>query len=552
MGSGTGNSIRRAGVVCAALIFASVILSSPPASAEYPRRVAIAPFTSLAKEDIQQTVSVLPRLLSSRLMALAGAEVTLLPPGDKPATELARDARVPLLLQGTVSKLGKGYSIDVTALDLETGKMPGAFFAAANTEDDIIPQLGILSAEIAEKLFGVKTVVRAAPPAPPSTLPALPSPVPSAPSAIPAVGAAIPAETRTTGSGTGQAASLALAEGWIPSALKKLSQSDKIPDEVYGVVAGDRDADGNDEVIAYGKNTLYLYRVKGKEIFPFTRVSRSRDHHFLAVDAIDLDGDGKKEILVTDLVGDTVESFVLKRNGDVYEEAAGKIPYYMVVLPDWMGKQAVVGQSPAMDVPFYGKFVVLRWDGKRFVAGNPLPHNTNILPLATGLPGLSSARFVKEWRLIYTDETARLRIVDSGGKSQYKSRGFFGANLDYFEWGPYIPLEGRRKPYPLRKAARVAPGGGEFPLVLIPEVKKGILDVTRGSYDTTRLVLLQWDGGEFLEKAGTESSNHFFSGADFLSTSGLRRGDKIVASAIEQTGGFFKDMVSRLLLYQLE
>jgi hypothetical protein len=104
----------------------------------------------------------------------------------------------------------------------------------------------------------------------------------------------------------------------------------------------------------------------------------------------------------------------------------------------------------------------------------------------------------------------------------------------------------------LRKAVRVAPGGGESPLVLIPEVKKGLLDVTKGSYDSTRLVLLQWEGGDFSEKAGTKSSNHFLSGADFLSPSGLRRGGKVVASAIEQMGGFMKDKISRLLLFQLE
>jgi hypothetical protein len=89
-------------------------------------------------------------------------------------------------------------------------------------------------------------------------------------------------------------------------------------------------------------------------------------------------------------------------------------------------------------------------------------------------------------------------------------------------------------------------------VVLIPEIKKGILDVTRGSYDTTRLVLLQWDGGEFSEKAGTQSSDHFVSGADFLSSSGLRPGGNIVASVIEQVGGFYKEKISRLLLFRLE
>jgi hypothetical protein len=531
------------------MIFAFAVLSTPAASGDYPRRVAIAPFASLAKEDIQQTVSVLPRLLSSRLMAIAGAEVTLIPAGDKPAAESAREAGLPVLLQGTVAKLGKGYSVDVTALDVATGKSAGAFFTAAATEDEIIPQLGAMAAEIAEKLFGVKTAARPPLPAAPPAVPVPQAPV-APPPALPAAGAAAsvaaavppPASPSTDVS----------TQEWMPSSLKKAGETSKIADEIYGVVAGDRDADGTDEIIAYGKSTLYLYRVKGNEILPYTRITRPRQHHILGVETFDIDGDGKKEILVTNLVEESLESFVLKRKGDIYEEAAGKIPYHLVVLPDWMGKPVLVGQSPGIDTPYYGKIVTLSWDGKKFAAGEPLPHDTNILPLASGVTGLSSARFAKDWRLIYTDESAHLRILDSGGKSQYKSGRLYGAGIDFFEWGPYNRSEGRRKPFPLRKAVRVAPGGGEYPLVMVQETKKGVLDVTKGSYETTRLVLLHWDGNEFTEKTGTPTSDHFVSGADFLSTSVLRRGDRIAVSVIEQLGGLYKDEISRLLLYQLE
>jgi hypothetical protein len=76
-----GRNVAR--VVLGAVLLASCVLASPvPASAAgYSRRIAIAPFTSLTKEDIGGTVSVLPRLLASRLMALAGADVLLLPAG---------------------------------------------------------------------------------------------------------------------------------------------------------------------------------------------------------------------------------------------------------------------------------------------------------------------------------------------------------------------------------------------------------------------------------------------------------------------------------------
>jgi hypothetical protein len=103
---------------------------------------------------------------------------------------------------------------------------------------------------------------------------------------------------------------------------------------VYGVVTLDTDAEGNTLVATYGKTTLYLYRVKGTEIVPFTRINKPLEHHILGVQAMDIDGDGSREILVTDLVNETLASFVLKKKGDVYQEVAGGIRYFLAVLPD--------------------------------------------------------------------------------------------------------------------------------------------------------------------------------------------------------------------------
>ena len=131
--------------------------------------------------------------------------------------------------------------------DLSTGRSAGAFFAAAATEDDIIAQLGVLSGEIAEKLFDVQGAVRTVSPAPPPAVPApiLPVPLavgaaPSAPSPQAAPAAAPPpAPVPTT-----------LAGGWTPSSMKSVGESDKILDELFGVVTVDADAEGNALVVA--------------------------------------------------------------------------------------------------------------------------------------------------------------------------------------------------------------------------------------------------------------------------------------------------------------
>jgi len=542
-----GRSVGRA--VLGVLLLLSFVTAFPvPASAAgYPRRIAIAPFASVAKEDIGATVSALPRLLASRLMALAGADVVLLPAGGKAPEEAAKEAKVPLLLQGTVSKLGKGYSVDTTVTDLETGKPAGAFFAAAATEDDIITQMGVLAGEIAEKLFGVQGAIRAtALPVPVAVLPA--------PVTAPAVAgtAAISAALVVTGASAASTPGTS-AEGWVPSSLKKVGQSDKIPDEILGVVAGDVDADGNGEIVTWGRNTIYVYRVKGNDILPYTRVSRSIQNHFLNVDTIDLDGDGKKELVVTNLEGDRLTSFVLLRKGDGFVETPGTTRHHLVVLRGWNGKDVVAGQSQGFSEPFQGKIYVMKWDGKALSEGEPLPLDTAILPVsAGGVHSLSPMPSGQDPRWLYVDVEEKLRVLDAGGKSVYKSKEKFGGTADAFEYGEYLRLEGRYPIIPLRRSPRAVAGTKGGPFVVVTEIQRGILEDSMGAIKSCKVVILQAEGSGFAERAASPKSDFFHSGVDLLPPGSLRRGGRAIASVIEQSGSAFKDKVSRLVLLQVE
>jgi hypothetical protein len=90
------------------------------------------------------------------------------------------------------------------------------------------------------------------------------------------------------------------------------------------------------------------------------------------------------------------------------------------------------------------------------------------------------------------------------------------------------------------------------PLILAPMEDEGLLNLIESYSKTTRLVLLRWGGGEFVESAGTPKGDRIYSGADFLSPNGLRRGGKLVASVIDKPDGVLKGGISRLLLFQVE
>jgi hypothetical protein len=529
-----------------AALWAILALPPPSVSAEplQPRRIAVAPFAVVGPDDVKPVAALLPRLLSSRLMALAAVDAPTLSASDKAPADAAREAGAGLLLQGTVSRLGKGYSIDVTVTDLASGKPAGAFFAAPANEDEIIPQVGRLAEDISVKLFDVKPTWRPQAAAPPPT------------GAAPPVGApgGAPAATPTAQPGPGTPAP-ASDGAWLPSKIRKLAQSDKIADELFGVVVISTDAKGDSELVAWGKTTLYFYRVKAGAIVPWTRITRELNHHILGVEAVDLNDDGGNELLVTDRVNEKLESFVLGRKGDAFEEIAEKLPFYFSVLADRKGKRVPVGQYGGIDTAFSGRFMTLQWANGTFKEGEPLPVPAANLPFASGgVLRLSAARLGEDDRYLYPNDEGQLWAIDESGKTAYKGKPKFGWEGDLFEYGPYIQVEGRRAFVKVRQSPRVLPGAPGAPLLLAVQMKNPsvITRIAGGESDGSRLSIFRWEDGEFVERAASPYTDFTYSGVDLVSASGVDRNARIVASMIEQQAGMFKDRVSRLVLFGIE
>ncbi|MDA8122550.1 MAG: VCBS repeat-containing protein [Deltaproteobacteria bacterium] len=536
MGTGTGKQVCRAGLAFVILAVLSCGLASTGVSADYPRRVAIAPFVSLSQDNIASTVAVLPRLLSSRLMAQAGAEVLLLASGEKSPAEQARGAGVPLLIQGTVTKLGKGYSVDVTALDLETGKTAGAFFTAASTEDEIIPQIGFLAGEISEKLFGIKTAVRPSAVQPAVAAPAAPSPPvsPAGPSAGPSVAPLAAAPAAPSGP-------------WEPRSIVKVAFSDKISDEIFRVSSGDVDGDGNPEVAAIGSRKLWVYKVSGDTVAPFRKHEWNNSHLFLSVETVDIDGDGRAEIVVTDLVGDRVNSFVLKYKGDVLEPVAQEIPFYIISLEDGKGGRRLAGQRRGISEPFLREITYLKWDGKTLVPDGDVP-----VKVAAGIFGLAAFPGDAENRFLYIDEDEHLRILNPNGKTAYKTKEYYSGAVHLFTWG----TETRSNIGPDRHyiRGRIVPvtTEGKSPLFLIRQSKGNVLFRDTRTFEWSRLLYVSWAGDGFAEKGASDRIDNLMTDFTVLGSGRPGPGTRVAVTTIESNASYASGAVSRIQLYRMD
>jgi hypothetical protein len=534
--------------VTAAILFFSIALAAafftPALAAEAPRRAAFAPFSSLT-EEAKPVAPLLARLLAVRVASLSGADTTVLPPDVSDPAAAAKEGGFPFLVTGTVARVGKGYSLDVSAVDPATGAKAGSFFAEAATEDGLIPALSPLAAQISEKLFGVKAAVPAAPAA--STA-APPSPAPAAPAAAPFVAPAVPAAAPSATAPADRAATSF-------TSLERVARSEAVTDELVSLAAGDdRGADGA-ELVAMGERTVYLFRARGGEVTLLSKFSREPGYLLLDVASADLDGDGRREFLVSAVRGDALASFVLGRDGDALAVKAEKIPWFLSVLPGLVPPPSVAGQGKFQDGPLEGKVVSLRFTGAAFEEGETLPISFSKGALSAGsLPGLSSVPLATAAPLLlYYDAGERLRVTDADGKSRYRSPGRFTARSTSFDVGPYLPMEGRRASFDLRRSPKGLPSGGDRFLLAAAEPPKGgwFTRITgTGSGDGARLAIYEWTGDDFREAAATARGGKEFSGVDFLAAPPFGRGGKVAAATIEKRGSGLTKPESRIVVYE--
>jgi hypothetical protein len=484
-------------------------------------------------------------------MALAGADVVLLPAGGKAPEAAAMEAKVPLLLQGTVSKLGKGYSVDTTVTDLETGKTAGAFFAAAATEDDIIAQLGVLSGEIAEKLFGVQGAIRVmalpvpALAAPLAGLPGITG-IPGAAGTAPATAAVLPAAASTVSAPTAPRSVPLFSEGRIPSAIERFGQSDKIPDELYRVAVADLDGDGEPEFVATGKRTVWFYKLKGKEIVPIspTRLVRRLGSQLLNVEIHDADGDGKPEIFVTELINDRLDSFVLQYRNGAFEVVSSGIPYFIVLLSDLDGKPALAGQRTGFAELFSRGVTLLTYKDRVVTEGKRLK-----LAMEDGIFGLNAVPVGGSGKYVYVDADEHLRLLDGSGKTLTITKDYFARGVIYVSRGT-TPRGGVAPPHAWVRG-RAVPLGGERGAPYLLTVQAEGAEVMKDSRDfkASRVVVGKYEGESFNVRLTSESSNAYISdAAPFLRDGG---GEGFVAATtIESPGGARSDPQSRIVLYK--
>ncbi len=408
-----------------------------------PLKVALLPLAIHSDENLEYLKEGTYAMFSSRVelegrilvLERASVKKALTEVSGEIDTETARKVGERLgadfVVFGSLTKLGGSASVDLKVLEVRGEKPASSVYIQAGKMEEIIAQVDVLARKVDEKILGYslspapveKPAVAEKPSEGPKVVAAVPIPPP--PQGLRPMTPAKP-ERGVSPSGVGVSPS---GVGVSPSGFW---QSTPFPFKIVGMAIGDLDGDGRNEVVLIDERNLWIYRWEN-EFKLLKKLSGGKLNQYLAVDAADIDKDGKAEIFVTSLEGDATEtsprrlsSFVVAfREGD-YRVTAKNLPWYLRVV-NWGEKGAVLlGQQKGYNVPYEAAIYEMGWNGKGYKEGRKI-EASKVFSLYGFTP------FSHEGKIFYAfiDSDFRLKVLDPKGKLIWRSQATYGSDVSF-------------------------------------------------------------------------------------------------------------------------
>jgi len=414
--------------------------------------VGINPFSVQAPPELSYLKKGLQNLLVSRLtvpgkvqaIALGSAISIPVQLGESlnpsAAARLRSRAGTDYLLTGTVTAVGQAVSVDTWLYDLRKGGQPEAFTAQALSLNDVVQKVTQMANLITARLSGSsRTVVSHAEEvhmtqtskssnAKPSALDVLLGPMMQ-----------------------GQNISY-LNPNFIEitpeTALGNLGvwRSQTFKGGFVGMDVGDVDGDGGNEIVVVTYEKLMIFKRQGAGLRTTGTYDAGKMDKFIWCSLIDLDNDGRSEIVVTNLRKKNLTaagydnssskvnteffepaSMLFRCDGKAVRMIAKNIPYFLNVV-SLNGERVLIGQRQAPNGGFDQPIYEMTFDGQRVLPRRDmaLPKYCNVFNfVVTDIDNNGSSECV----VILPNN--KLAIYRLNGSRLWKSRRRFGATTNY-------------------------------------------------------------------------------------------------------------------------
>ena len=204
--------------------------------------------------------------------------------------------------------------------------------------------------------------------------------------------------------------------------------ADYVQDVGSGIVsldAGDVDGDGKNELVFIDSRTVYVHKWTEKSFALFKSIQGGITSDYVSVSVGDMDGNGRAEIYVSNLTEARVSSFVLEWQGNTFVSLLNGEPWFLRVT-DIPGKgQVLLGQERIVGKGFSNVVYILKREGRSLSKVEPLelPAMANIFNFAQGKITSSAHDTV-----VLSPDTEYLFMFDSEGNEIWRSEEEFGGS----------------------------------------------------------------------------------------------------------------------------
>jgi TolB-like protein len=366
-------------------------------------KVAILPFMIYSQENLDYLREGIYNILTSRITveerivvidrsiverALYEERPTRL--DEATATKIGMRIRADYVVLGSITKVGDYISLDARLISITEGKPPLSAFTQHKGIDDVMVKIGDFAQDIGFKILGRHTMVGR------------------------------PGESRREGG---------MIERFDRGSLD-FKKSQTFDFEIKGLDIGDVDGDGKNELVIMDTNNLYVFKYDGDKLTLFRKIEIGYQHNFLSLDVADVNRNGHAEIIVTSVVGDNLQSFILEYEEKEFRKIIEKADWYFRVLDHPKDGPTLMGQKMGPDGLFTGPIYKFLWKKKSFEKGPkmPFPKETNIFGLA-----LAPIRSKETSDLIVLDDSEWLRIVAPDGKNLWSSKERYGGVTNFYD-----------------------------------------------------------------------------------------------------------------------
>jgi TolB-like protein len=234
-----------------------------------------------------------------------------------------------------------------------------------------------------------------------------------------------------------------------PLNQKTFWKSQQFSNEFRGIDIGDVNGDGLNETVFIDPNSIFIYQKKGDAFKLLQRITGGKYENYIALDVADINQNGIKEIIVSNISGSAVDSFIIEFSKGRFEKIASRLPWLLRVIENESSGTILLGQRRGLDNPFDTPIHEIKWQNGTYVEGRrmKIPQGLSIYGLTMDRLGKSGTERIislnsDDYLCVFEQSLKPLsKIAIFGGSEEYlwKSEDVFGGSNTYIE--PVNPTE---------------------------------------------------------------------------------------------------------------